>query len=443
MQSVIFCILIVISFLFSSCNAEMKEEVAKEQIYVQTQSIPVDFNASLYSFDAASIDTRAMSHTWKEGDVIYLLFTTVDGTTTGTVTYNSNAWIASFERALIRDTDTKCIAYYFDGQSTKEGSNVTITPTTGIYADLDASYFYHSNGKLSITCSLKPQTGRIRFKGIPGTSFSVAGLSCGSIFGESIGTISKSKAEVPLTIMSDGYSPYIYGDFTDNPQPEITVKYDNNTFVADCSKCPILYKGESGYMDLPIVENHKGWALKQIYRDHEYVDLGLPSGTLWATCNVGASSQEEYGSYYAWGEICTKSEYTYDNYIYKDIPPTLTLDNDVAHVNWGGNWRMPTVWEMRELLNECKWNKATIGGVNGCKVSSRKNNNYIFLPASGTDYSHSYNNICGDYWSSTSYIDDYVASFYHLSFWSDGVNVTCIFAPYEGLSVRPVFSPDK
>ncbi|MBQ4621338.1 MAG: hypothetical protein IJB28_01640, partial [Bacteroidaceae bacterium] len=120
---------------------------------------------------------------------------------------------------------------------------------------------------------------------------------------------------------------------------------------------------------------------------HETVDLGLPSGLRWATCNVGASSPEEYGDYFAWGETTTKSSYTSSNSTtYNLSVPTLqsrgiigsdgnlTAAYDVATANWGGSWRMPTLDEMEELLNKCTWTWTTQNGVKGRKVTGPNGN---------------------------------------------------------------------
>ncbi|MCD7710390.1 MAG: DUF1566 domain-containing protein [Porphyromonadaceae bacterium] len=118
---------------------------------------------------------------------------------------------------------------------------------------------------------------------------------------------------------------------------------------------------------------------------HEYIDLGLTSGLMWATCNVGASSPSDYGDYYAWGETVTKSEYTEDNCVTqgKEMDDIAgNPDYDVARANWGGQWRMPTKDEITELMNECQWEWTTIDGHNGYKVTG-PNGKSIFLPAAG------------------------------------------------------------
>lgn len=157
----------------------------------------------------------------------------------------------------------------------------------------------------------------------------------------------------------------------------------------------------------------------------EYVDLGLPSGLKWATCNLGASKPEGYGDYYAWGETQTKSVYSWTTYKWcngsdhgltkynanssygsVDNKATLEPDDDVAHAKLGGNWRMPTDSEWDELLDNCNATWTTINGVNGQLLTSKKNGNSIFLPAAGDISPDSGLNgvgIDGNYWSSSLY----------------------------------------
>ena len=111
----------------------------------------------------------------------------------------------------------------------------------------------------------------------------------------------------------------------------------------------------------------------------EGVDLGL--SVKWATCNVGATSPEEFGGYYAWGETEEKSAYNSSTYDWSYSNTTLDAENDVAHTKWGDEWRTPTVEEMKELREGCTWEWTTVNGVYGYKVSG--NGNSIFLPAAG------------------------------------------------------------
>ena len=129
---------------------------------------------------------------------------------------------------------------------------------------------------------------------------------------------------------------------------------------------------------------------------HRYVDLGLPSGLKWATCNVGATKPEEYGDYFAWGETKTKSSYTESNSAtygmdnswlksngYIDSRGNLSKAHDAASANWGSTWRMPTKAEIDELVENTTTEWTTRNGVKGSLVKSERNGNSIFIPAAG------------------------------------------------------------
>ena len=200
----------------------------------------------------------------------------------------------------------------------------------------------------------------------------------------------------------------------------------------------------------------------------KYVDLGLPSGTLWATCNVGADNPEDYGLYFAWGETtgytsdtsdghsynwanyqwCNGSSSTFTKYCYNssygydgftDTLTELEPEDDAAYVNWGSEWRMPSYDQIQELLNSSytttTW--TTVNGVNGRLVTG-SNGNSIFLPAEGYRNEASLYNAGsgGSYWSRTLYASDpsYVC---YLSFNSSGI-YTGRSSRYYGRSVRPV-----
>ena len=183
---------------------------------------------------------------------------------------------------------------------------------------------------------------------------------------------------------------------------------------------------------------------------YEWVDLGLPSGLRWATFNVGASSPEEYGDYFAWGETTTKSSYDEDNSITYGLSTStlqsrgiigsdgnLTAAYDAATANWGGSWRMPTLDEIKELCNKCTWTWTTQNGVNGQLVTG-PNGNSIFLPAAGDRYGTVFLG-CGSrggYWSAT-LGEDYSYGAYSLYF-RDGYHNWHYNYRYYGHSVRPV-----
>ena len=191
-----------------------------------------------------------------------------------------------------------------------------------------------------------------------------------------------------------------------------------------------------------------------------YVDLGL--SIKWATMNVGASSPEDYGDYFAWGETEPKEVYDWSTYKYcngsyisltkynnsssygtVDNKTQLELSDDAARANWGSSWRMPTKEEQEELCEQCTWKWTTQNGVNGYKVTSKKNGNSIFLPAAGYRKDSSLNKAgsYGCYWSS-SLSTYYPYNALELYFGSDPVD--CSFERrYNGQSVRPVLGENE
>ena len=218
---------------------------------------------------------------------------------------------------------------------------------------------------------------------------------------------------------------------------------------------------------------------------HEWVDLGLPSGTMWATCNIGADNPQDYGNYYAWGEVTPKDVYNWSTYKYgydkltgyntdsrygrngfADGKTMLELSDDAAYANWGGKWRMPTDEQQTELRNECYWvwtesyNNSNVKGyiVYKAKSSSDKgvkiygdetpsssyklSDAHIFLPAAGYRNGGDLSNAgyIGGYWSS-SLGTEFSGGAYSLGIYcyGGGCSYNGSGDRDEGYSVRAVF----
>lgn len=210
-------------------------------------------------------------------------------------------------------------------------------------------------------------------------------------------------------------------------------------------------------------ENEEGQNGNNQYNGYDYVDLGLPSGIKWANMNVGATTPEGYGDYFAWGETkpkqvynpssykwsngsdntltkyCIHSEFGYNGFT--DGKTTLDPKDDAAYVNWGRKWRMPTKAEQDELQTECTWTWTTNyndTGVKGYVVKSKKNSNLIFLPASKY---HIMNELAfvdsGWYWSSSLY-EGSSSHAYILYIGSDSIRSGIVSRDCLGLPVRAV-----
>ena len=179
---------------------------------------------------------------------------------------------------------------------------------------------------------------------------------------------------------------------------------------------------------------------------HDWVDLGLPSGTKWATCNVGAETPEGYGDYFAWGETTTKESYVRGTYTYydeaglhlnkyngQDSITILEPTDDAATANWGASWRMPTAEEFDELQNNCTVIWTNQNGING-NLFVGSNGNSIFMPSA--DCSYTGISGFGYYWSSSLYTH-IISEAICLRFNSEYCYLDHIYRCY-GLSVRPV-----
>lgn len=189
-------------------------------------------------------------------------------------------------------------------------------------------------------------------------------------------------------------------------------------------------------------------------RSAHAVDLGL--SVRWASFNVGATKPEEYGGYYAWGETEEKNDYSWETYKWcngsedsltkyctdsdcgtVDNKTVLDPEDDIAHVKWGGNWRMPTRDELEELIKRCYWKWTTLNGVVGHKVIG-PNGNSIFLPAAGfiNGTEHRFKGTGGFCWSSSLNVSN--CSLYCMYFYES--NQICDYNFYRnyGYTVRPV-----
>lgn len=241
-------------------------------------------------------------------------------------------------------------------------------------------------------------------------------------------------------------------------------KVDTNGIEQENVVTQIIYAGDSTYRISIAQVDSIAFSPRATQNDEhgitmgQEVDLGLPSGTIWAGWNVGATSPEEYGDYYAWGETEEKSYYDLFSYIdcidsnedgYKDSFVNIGSNisgtkYDVAHRKWGGSWRMPTKAEIDELSLKCTWVWTQYNGINGYKIIGI-NGNSIFLPAAGHRYESSLrlDGWVGRYWSATQYGE---LNFYRYS-WVIMFSRTYIFRDndlasfadrYFGYPVRPV-----
>ena len=257
---------------------------------------------------------------------------------------------------------------------------------------------------------------------------------------------------------------YVRGDVTGDGNVNVSdVTTLIQLLITDSPAPPAADCNQDGRLNVSDVTSLIDFVMKGTWpaAPHEWVDLGLPSGTLWATCNVGANSPEEYGDYFAWGETepkevydwttykwcngthntmtkyCSNSDYGANGFV--DNKKALDPEDDAAYVNWGPSWRMPTMAQLQELVENCTWQLTKLNGVDG-QLAKGPNGKTLFFPAASYRYDHWLNEegINGDYWSreggfSTSYLA------FDLYFeWEENVYWDDFMLRKNGLSVRPV-----
>lgn len=428
-------------------------------INVPARQITIHATADVNNGSAASgphriapndITASSVSFHWQEGDKIWVfkpgfsekqLFTIVNSSINGNQ--------ADFTGTALSDMSSYYVAY--DDNNANEEMLMALAsgaPATLNYRPDGKNWVFSGYGMADNFSITSHATVRMQLKGScklgkvtylcmsenPGEYLPTA-MSINFVHGEYDG-LQLSETPIEVTLPLSSIFPYGF-----------TIRFydtDDNLILEKSKTGDSFYNAFTNYalVNLGVIE------VAAVTPTHEYVDLGL--SVKWATCNVGATKPEEYGDYFAWGETSPKTTYAEDwsNYFdtndggltfikyYKDGGlTTLEPANDAAHVNWGGNWRMPTKAEFEDLQNICTWNWTQKNGINGYEVKG-PNDNTIFLPASG-DGSLPYSvGFDGYYWSSSRF-EYNSSSAGNLVFSSGGMDWS-EFGRYRGLSVRPV-----
>ncbi len=292
------------------------------------------------------------------------------------------------------------------------------------------------NGKLNMTCATEGATCWTSFT--PGQATPLSGT-----------TVDAHDAFETLTVSvyatADGYEDSDVATAT-FPWANQTgdVNCDSHVNISDVTALVNIILGKTQPEPEPDPEPVAVLSCPDNHHPH-LIDLGLPSGTLWACCNVGASKPEDYGGYYAWGETQTKSVYNNDTYQYYQDRSFVDIGSDIsgtqydaATANWGTPWRMPTEEDIQELLNNTTHTWTTKNGVNGREFRGA-NGGTFFLPASGDRWDTNVydQGSRGYYWSGT-LSPGYSAGAYVLYFSSDDLGWNDWYGRSYGRSVRPV-----
>ena len=473
----------IAAFSFAACN----KEVAPEEMQPMKQTIIFDI-----AVDDIDPDTRAKKTGWVDGDKINIWFDGNGGRTADLVlTRNGSNWDAGDlrEGVELMPTGGRMVAVY---ESLNNLAAYDWTESEATYAceqtgSIDGTSFRYTTG-LVVGCSGIPYnfstsvlTGKLSgWKFLNGIQFTITDIPDGEYafhiegadealapmtsFNVVGGKISADKQSSPSyvgVVAENGNAVVYYTAYEridDQPVtfwliPKVNEAYHRYNKIIYSITAPFFLP--DGYYAFRIPYRKFTNDYHEYINGHEYVDLGLPSGTKWATCNVGADRPQDYGEYYAWGE--TELYYHYydqvfywnegkEKYGYAEESYSVTEFADVASTEFGGTWRTPTKAEWEDLMNPqyCTWELHTIDDWStGFKVTSKANGRSIFLPAAGdvTGLFHNNAGLQGDYWSS-SLDDDYPRSnawslYFSSSATSSGALVMSS-ARWLGYSVRPV-----
>ena len=273
--------------LAASCsNSDVISDIADDAPHTATMKLI----GGVRGFD----DSRADADGWSDGDVIYLNFNTAGGVIEGKAAYNkaTDTWSVSYNGTLIEGVATQCQVYYFDAIESANDNKVVFNYLTAVYADKNASYFY-KDGAISITASLMPQTARFRFKGTPGTEFTVYGFN--RYDGYSSKALTKSTDWVRTTISSDGYSPYIYGFLSSESSTLFVINGDYNysRTINDTE----FAQGRTGKFTLPTEDSFTGW--KKEYKNKIVVvnDISFKMIYIEAGTFIMGATDEQIGAF--------------------------------------------------------------------------------------------------------------------------------------------------
>lgn len=247
---------------FSSCSSDENMSSTMQESKDGLHTVTMKLVGEREDYDATSksrADESAVQ--WTDGDKLYLQFTVEGKLVSGNAIYSAtnNAWTVSYYGSITSGASTKCQAYYFEGASETNGV-IALSDRNPIYEDANGSYLYDGE-TLTVKANLKPKTGRMRFAGQKGTPVILLGISHYTTYDVSTNSFSAKTTAVKDTVdATTGYTPYIYGYFSDSETPDI--KMVINSEEGYTMKCPTsMYKaGESGYLDIPTAASHNGWS---------------------------------------------------------------------------------------------------------------------------------------------------------------------------------------
>ena len=390
-----FLLMMVASIAIASCSSAFDEP--KEENSKLPYSCKATIKARKVGFDNVA-GTRASSE-WENGNVIYLLFSSGSKLVYGDATYEDGEWTVNYSGDLVRDSTTTVKAYYFEDNGTVSNGSISLSEKTAIYEDLNGTYSI-TDGSLSITATLKPKTGRLRFKGDDEDCFKFYGITYHTNFNRYTGEYTVSKGVIDATVDSVA-TPFYYGAFTDSIQPRLNIWKASEGFTRIFPDT-IFKTGESGFINIPTSKTHDGWANNVTFKvkDVEFtmIPVEYSGGNFLmaqtettealyeAVMNDGKVSQlpKDGISYNAW-----------QNFI-KNLNSKLSLSFSIpSYLQWeyaakGGNKSQGYTYSGSNNIEEVAWYEENSG--NGKhEVATKQPNELGFYDMSGNVWEYVYN----------------------------------------------------
>ena len=266
-------------------------------------SAKVNFNIDCSGFDQRGGATRAATDAWQDGDVVYLLLSDKEGNKVQAyVRYDATKqeWgevmYEGYKSYLTCTTERKAEAYFMEGVNDLQSLTLSLSSDKAVYACTEGTYVYPEDGDMTVTVSLAPLTGRIRFEGASGTEATVEGVKTYSSFSRATGEFTTSTANVQTTVAANGSTPYIYCVFADADSPTLTITSDNTYRAVFDASSSVLKPGKSGFLTLPTNEDHRGWltiqAVTGITLDKTSVSI-KPGSTTQLTATVSPDNAND------------------------------------------------------------------------------------------------------------------------------------------------------
>ena len=461
------CLLSIVTFVACSEDA-IVEQTLDNGIINKVSITGADFKNEDGTRSSVSIGESGASFTWSENDTVGIFpnkgsqaeFAMSEGVGTQTATFSGGGWAlkssatySAYYPYNFYNRDMTKIPVSYVGQ-TQNGNNNT--DHIGAYDFMAASVATPSNGAVAFDMQHLGCLVQLKIT-VPyaGTLSTVTLSSDEKVFVE--------KGYIDLTATTPSIISTQAANSLNIDLKDIITTTTNEVVTVYFMMAPVDMLGKiltvrvgslEGTMEAKNFKYGKAYQLSTSLKGPIAVDLGL--SVKWASCNVGASSPEEYGGYYAWGETEEKSNYnekyykwcngsvtTFTKYCTDSYNGTvdnktiLELEDDVAHMKWGENWRMPTSREFDELLS-CTCKRTTHNGVYGLLVTG-PNGNSIFLPAAGerSGTYHYYQGSIGNYWSAT-LRSSTCHSAYYIYFSDEDREEQDYHFRWNGYTVRPV-----